>query len=63
MTDTQILFLGFVLVATAIVAVAGAQLAPADSSGIVPRKGRYNWGLARRSPRWSTWACCSTRWA
>ncbi|MFB7239363.1 hypothetical protein ACFCXK_31865 [Streptomyces sp. NPDC056269] len=44
MTDTQILFLGFGLVATAIVAVVGSQLAPADAnSTVVPPKRRWNW--------------------
>ncbi|MEV6393590.1 hypothetical protein AB0M39_02220 [Streptomyces sp. NPDC051907] len=44
MTDTQILFLGFGLIAAAILAVVGSQLAPADTAtGLVPVKSRWNW--------------------
>lgn len=44
MTDTQILFVGFGVVAVAIFAVVGSQLAPADpATGVVLPKGRCNW--------------------
>ncbi|MGY5099467.1 hypothetical protein [Streptomyces sp. 900105245] len=44
MTDTQILYLGFGLVASLIFAVVGFQLAPADpATGLVPPKKRWNW--------------------
>lgn len=44
MTDTQFLFVGFGLVAAAIFAVVGFELAPADpATGIVLPKKRWNW--------------------
>ncbi|MZD16793.1 hypothetical protein [Streptomyces bottropensis] len=43
MTDIQVLFLGFGSVAAAFLAVVGSQLAPAEGTGVVTPKSRWNW--------------------